>query len=67
MSSAVLTEDQCTYIANALQSYFYVRMVKEGSEYVWEKPTFITIREVFDIISNAIEESYNDNRDEYTG
>ena len=67
MSSVVLTEDQCTYIANSLQSYFYVRMVKECDDYVWKKPTFITIREVFDIISNAIEETYNNNRDEYAG
>ena len=55
------------YIANALQSYFYVHMVKEDGEYVWKKPTFITIREIFEIISNAIEESYNDNRDEQIG
>ena len=67
MSSVVLTEDQCTYIVNALQSYFYVRMVKEGNEYVWKKPEFITIREVLNIISDALEESYNDNHNEYTG
>ena len=67
MSSVVLTENQCAYIVNALQSHFYVRMVKEGDEYVWKKPEFITIREVFDVISNAIEESYNDNRNEYAG
>ena len=42
-------------------------MVKEDGEYVWKKPTFITIREIFEIISNAIEESYNDNRDEQIG
>jgi hypothetical protein len=42
-------------------------MVKEGNEYVWKKPEFITLREMFDIISNAIEESYNDNRDEHIG
>lgn len=64
MGSVILTEDQCTYIVNALQSYFYVRMVKEGDDYAWKKPTFITIREIFDIISNALEESYNDNRDD---
>ena len=67
MSSIMLTEDQCTYIANALRSHFYVRTIKEDGEYVWKKPTFITIREIFEIISNAIEESYNDNRDGYTG
>ena len=67
MSSVVLTENQCTYIVNTLQSYFYVRMIKEDNEYIWKKPTFITVREVFNIISDAIEESYNDNRDEYTG
>ncbi len=42
-------------------------MIKEDNEYIWKKPTFITVREVFNIISDAIEESYNDNRDEYTG
>lgn len=67
MSSVVLTEDQCTYIVNALQSYFYVRMVKEGNEYVWKKPEFITIREVLNVISDALEESYNDNRYEHMG
>lgn len=67
MSTAILTEDQCAYIVNALQSHFYVRMVKEGNEYVWKRPEFITLREVFDVISNAIEESYNDNHNEYTG
>lgn len=66
MGSVILTEDQCTYIANALQSYFYAHMVKEGNEYVWKKPEFITLREIFDIMSNAIEESYKDNRDDYT-
>lgn len=66
MSSVVLTEDQCIYIVNALQSYFYVRVVKEGNEYVWKKPEFVTIREIFDLISNALEESYNDNHDKYT-
>ena len=64
MSSTVLTEDQCSYIANALQSYFYVRMVKEGNDYVWKKPDFITIREVFDIISDALEDAYNRDREE---
>ena len=67
MSSVMLTEDQCTYIANALQSHFYIRMVKDGSEYVWKKHTSITLREVFKIISDAIEESYNDNHNGYTG
>lgn len=67
MSSVVLTEDQCAYIVNALQSHFYVRMVKEGNEYIWKKPEFITIREVLNVISDALEESYKDNRDEYTG
>lgn len=67
MSSVVLTEDQCRYIVNALQSYFYVRMVKEGNEYVWKKPEFITLREIFNLISSAIEESYNDNHSGYTG
>ena len=67
MSSVALTEDQCAYIVNALQSYFYVRMVKEGSDYVWKKPEFITLREIFDIISDALEDSYNDNRDSYMG
>ena len=67
MRSVVLPEDQCMYIVNALQSHFYVRMVKEGSEYVWKKPEFITIREVLNIISDALEESYNDNRVGYTG
>lgn len=65
MSSVVLNEDQCAYIVNSLQSYFYVRMVKEGSDYVWKKPEFITLRELFNYISDAIEETYNDNRDEY--
>jgi hypothetical protein len=67
MSSVVLTEDQCAYIVNSLQSYFYVRMVKEGNNYVWKKPEFITLREIFDIISDALEETYNDNRDGYIG
>ena len=67
MSSVVLTEDQCAYIVNALQSYFYVHMVKEGDEYVWKKPKFITLREIFDIISDSLEETYNDNRDGYIG
>lgn len=63
MSSVVLNEDQCTYIVNSLQSYFYVRMVKEGSDYVWKKPEFITLREIFDYISDALEESYNTSRE----
>lgn len=63
----MLTEDQCSYIVNVLQSHFYVRMVKEGNDYVWKKPDFITLREVFECISDALEESYNDNRDEYAG
>ena len=61
----VLTEDQCAFIANSLQSYFYVRMVKEGDDYVWKKPDFITIREVLNIISDALDETYNDNCDEH--
>ena len=67
MSSVVLTEDQCAYIVNTLQSYFYIHMVKEGDEYVWKKPEFITLREIFNIISDSLEESYNDNRDGYMG
>ena len=67
MSSAVLTEDQCSYIVNTLQSYFYVRMVQEGNNCVWKKPDFITIRELFDIISDALEDTYNRDREEYIG
>ena len=65
--SCILTEDQCTFIANSLRSHFYVRMVKEGNDYVWKKPDFITIRELLNIIRDAIEESYNEPGDGYNG
>lgn len=65
--TCVLTEDQCTFIANSLQSYFYVRMVKEGNDYVWKKPDFITIREVLNIISDALDETYNKPDNGYNG
>lgn len=67
MCSVILTEDQCSYIVNALQTYFYVRMVKDGNDYVWKKPSFITLREIFNFISDALDESYNDNHNEYMG
>ena len=42
-------------------------MVKEGNDYVWKKPDFITIRELLNIIRDAIEESYNEPGDGYNG
>ena len=55
------------FIVNALQSHFYAHMVKEGEDYVWKKPEFITIRELFNIISDALDGSFNDRDDGYAG
>ena len=42
-------------------------MVKDGNDYVWKKPDYITIREVLNIISDALDRSYNEHDNGYNG
>jgi hypothetical protein len=42
-------------------------MVKEGSEYVWKKPNYMTLRELSDIIMNTLDHSYDDPDTGYMG
>lgn len=67
MSSVVLTEEQCRFIINSIESHFYVRIVEEDGDYEWKRPPYITFKELMNIIADAMDGPLMDQDNGYTG
>lgn len=66
-TSLVLTEEQCRFIINSIDSHFYIRIVEEDGEFVWKKPPYITFKELMNIITDAMDGPLMDQDDGYMG